>query len=164
MANHNKLRPKGGRSRGLIRIELRRGQSFRLTGFTFRKGSIATTTPNGTVYVTGTCPSVRIDHCHFDQLTQIRIRFQGWLYGVVDHCQSDVRPGTIQAMSVNNGSTWRGGKNQFGDGSWAAPTDFGSEKFILVEDCLFNNLGTFQTAGKIDGQYGGRFVSRCARC
>jgi hypothetical protein len=157
-----KLKPESRQSRGLIQIQLKPSQSFRLTGFTFRTGTAATKKPGGIVRIMGTCPSVRIDHCHFDQLNGIGIWFQGWLYGVVDHCRWDVRAkaGTIQALSVNNGATWGGESNQNGDGSWAAPTDFGSEKFIFIEDCLFNNLGTVQTAGKIDGQYGGRFVSR----
>jgi hypothetical protein len=157
--NHDKLRPERQSGRGLIRIQLRSGQSFRLTGFTFRKGSVTERAPSGAVYVTGTCPSVRIDHCHFDQLTQIGIWFSGWIYGVVDHCRWDVSV-HIQAMSVNNGSTWGGGRNNFGDGSWAAPTDWGSEKFVFVEDCVFNNLTPSPSAAKIDGQNGGRFVSR----
>jgi len=33
-------------------------------------------------------------------------------YGVVDHCRWDVST-HIQAMSVNDGSTWEGGKNQY---------------------------------------------------
>jgi len=33
-------------------------------------------------------------------------------YGVVDHCRWDVST-HIQVMSVNNGSTWEGGKNQY---------------------------------------------------
>ena len=153
-----------------IDVTLSQNQKFRLTGFTFRYSRTARPMDQAHTRIAGTCPgangtgSVRIDHCHFDQLNQIGIWFVGWIYGVVDHCRWDVRAdvGSLQAMSVNNGATWGGGggSNRNGDGSWAAPTDFGSEKFIFVEDCLFNNLGTAQAAGKIDGQYGGRFVSR----
>jgi hypothetical protein len=162
VAAHGRTRPNGGPPRGLMDIKLTPSQSFRLTGFTFRNGSVATKAPGGVIRVIGTCPSVRIDHCHFDQLTQIGIWFSGWIYGVVDHCRWDVRAnaGSIQAMSVNNGAAWGGRSNQNGDGSWSAPTDFGSEKFVFVENCMFNNLGTSPSAGKIDGQYGGRFVSR----
>ena len=162
MAWRGSPRPEGGLVRGLIQIELAPRQFFRLTGFTFRNGSVTTKTNGAVLRIAGTCPSIRIDHCHFDQLFRIGIWFAGWTYGVVDHCRWDVRAdvGSLQAMSVNNGATWGGESNRSGDGSWAAPTDFGSEKFIFVEDCLFNNLGTAQAAGKIDGQFGGRFVSR----
>lgn len=159
VVQRGKPKPEGRPVRGLIQAQLRPDQFFRLTGFTFRHGSVAAKAPGGVVRVLGTCPSVRIDHCHFDQLTQIGIWFQGWIYGVVDHCRWDVSV-HIQAMSVNNGSTWGGTRNNFGDGSWAAPSDWGSEKFLFVEDCLFNNLSPSPSAGKIDGQDGGRFVSR----
>ncbi len=68
--------------------------------------------------------------------------------------------GSFPSIIVNNGATWGGKTNNDGDGSWAAPTDFGSEKFLFIEDNIMNNLGKVQTAGGIDCQDGGRYVSR----
>src|SRR5262249_58977191 len=68
--------------------------------------------------------------------------------------------GTINSVTVYNGATWGGGSNNYGDGSWAAPTNFGSEKFLFIEDNTITNLGRIQTAGIIDCDDGGRHVSR----
>ena len=162
MAPPGQARRKVGSSRGLMKIQLTPSQSFRLTGFTFRYGSSTMRVTDALLHIDGTCPSVRVDHCHFDQLYRVGILFQGWIYGVVDHCRWDGRAnaGTVQAMVVNNGATWGGGANNYGDGSWATPTDFGSQKFLFIEDNIFNNLGTVQTTPMIDCQDGGRYVSR----
>ncbi len=58
-----------GVGRPLVLINVRSRQTFRLTGFTFRYGSRTTKPQNqGCVKIEGTCFSVRVDHCHFDQL------------------------------------------------------------------------------------------------
>jgi len=103
-----------------------------------------------------------VDHCHFDQLYQGGIVVNGWIYGVIDHNLWDIRAatGTYASVTANNGRTWGGGTNDYGDGSWAAPTNFGSERFLFIENNTINNLGTVQTAGIIDCQDGGRYVSR----
>jgi hypothetical protein len=152
-----------GISHGVIAVELRPNQYFRLSGFTFRYGSVANRPQGGAcLIIRGTSPSLRIDHCHFDQLYQRGILVHGWIYGVVDHNRWDVRAGagTIQSIIVNNGATWGGGSNDYGDGSWAAPTDFGSKKFLFIENNTIDNLGEAQTGGVIDCQDGGRYVSR----
>jgi hypothetical protein len=156
------VRLKAGPTRGLMMVELKLGQFFRLTGLTFRYGSVTTKADAPLVRVKGTSPAVRVDHCHFDQLFGAGILFYGWIYGVVDHCRWDERTqiGSNPAIIVNNGATWGGGANDFGDGSSAAPTAFGSDKFLFIEDNVFHNLGTVQTAGGIDCQDGGRYVSR----
>ena len=163
MAPPGRMNAKGGSTRGVMQIHVAPNQYFRLTGLTFRYGSVATRPQSGgCIIIAGTCPSLRVDHCHFDQLYQTGILFHGWIYGVVDHNVWDIRAGagTIQSMIVNNGATWGGGANDYGDGSWAAPTNFGSEKFLFIENNAINNLGTVQTAGIVDCQDGGRYVSR----
>src|SRR5205085_624519 len=60
--------PKAGEMRAVLVARLKPDQSFRLTGFTFRYGSVTPFADNGGVHLVGTCPSARIDHCHFDQL------------------------------------------------------------------------------------------------
>jgi len=156
------VRPQAGTTRGLMMVDLKPGQFFRLTGLTFRYGSVTTKAQSPLIHIEGTCPAVRVDHCHFDQLYGAGILFYGWIYGVVDHCRWDARAqiGSIPSIVVNNGATWGGGANNYGDGSWAAPTAFGTDKFLFIEDNVFHNLGTVQTAGGIDCQDGGRYVSR----
>jgi hypothetical protein len=141
-------------------------QSFRLTGFTFRYGSLVTS-GSGTVRLSGMCPSVRVDHCHFDQVyAGSNIAIYGWLYGVIDHCTFDMRAGGNNSVSVTH-QNWGGPDmahpiytDTHGHGSWADPPYFGSEKFIFVEDNIINNLGTGPNNGTIDGSRGGRFVVR----
>lgn len=156
-------RPRKESKSAVMRIELSRNQSFRMTGFTFRYGSRTSRPAQGAcIKITGTCPSVRVDHCHFDQLYQNGLFFAGWIYGVVDHCIFDGRAaaGTIFSMTVYNGLTWGGGTNDHGDGSWAEPAYFGSEKFLFIEDNNFNNLGQVATTPAIDCKMGGRYVAR----
>jgi hypothetical protein len=151
---------RGPQRDSLIIVTLAPKQSFRMTGFTFRYGTIATKNSKAAVELTGSCPSVRLDHCHFDLLFGSHLEFGGCLYGVVDHCTFDARPGSSEILNVMH-STWGSGNNAFGDGSWAEPPYFGSDKFIFIEDCVFNNVGGLHsTNGSIDSWAGGRFVAR----
>jgi len=143
----------------LIRATLAPTQSFRLTGFTFRPGSVTKTANNGAIRLSGTCPSFRIDHCHFDQLYQAdQIHTYGCLYGVIDHCVIDCRGGTFSFLIWHD--TW--GNQSNGDGSWAEPSYWGSEKFVFIEDNIIRNVvpkGS-QTNACIDCKAGGRYVAR----
>ncbi len=159
---------RGAPSQGTaMKVKVSAGQSFRLSGITFRKGSITSPEgPNGIVTVgtiTGLCRSVRIDHCHFDQLYQSNcLQVAGWIYGVVDHCLFDGRiDGADQSVLVMH-ATWGGGTNQFGDGSWADYPYYGTEKFVFVEDNVFNNPNTHNHTNMSgpDCYGGGRYVYR----
>jgi hypothetical protein len=116
--------------------------------------------PNdGAVILAGTCPSIRIDHCHFDQLyTGHNIEIFGWLYGVIDHCTFDIRKGGGGATALISHANW--GNNVSGWGSWADPPYFGSEKFIFLEDNIISNQGLAPAHGGIDAARGGRYVAR----
>jgi len=150
------IRPNSGGA--IFRISLKPDQTFRLTGFTFRQGSV-TASANYSININGKCPSVRVDHCFFDQLyCGANIFFNGWHYGVVDHCRFDIRPKGGGASVRVYHTTW--GDQPSGWGSWAEAPYFGSEKFIFVEDNVVNNLGRAPERGNIDGQHGGRFVVR----
>jgi hypothetical protein len=129
-------------------------KSFRLTGFTFRKGSVTTLTFNGAIRFSGTSPSLRMDHCHFDRLYNLGMQTYGQLYGVVDHCVFD----SINAASVIVWHNTWGGKTH-GDGSWHEPPYWGSEKFLFFEDNTFKNLNTMPR-GAFDAKNGARFVIR----
>jgi hypothetical protein len=131
--------------------------TFRLTGFTFRKGAATIIANNGAVRLEGTYPYTRIDHCHFDGLYQNPyLRSAGQIYGVVDHCVLDISVPTIETFEVKHDG-WGGKAN--GDGSWADLPYYGSSKFWFIEDCTFNKIGDI-SAGGLDCYAGGRFVCR----
>jgi len=152
---------RGNSAQSIFRIEMTPHQSFRLTGITFRPGSVVRERGGGqvphSIVTQGTCSSFRIDHCHFDQLYRSSIHINGWMYGVIDHCVFDSRARGSASILVQH-TNW-GGKT-FGDGSWTEPPYFGSEKFVFIEDNIFNNLGSKQTNGSIDCSAGGRYVCR----
>jgi len=52
----------------MLIADLNPRQSFRLSGITFRHGSLTERADNGAIRVKGTCAAVRIHHCHFDRL------------------------------------------------------------------------------------------------
>lgn len=150
---------RGRNVQSILRIEMKSGQSFRVSGLTFRPGE---NTKHGhdapfAIATQGTCFSFRIDHCHFDQLYRSSIHINGWMYGVIDHCTFDSRARGSASILVQH-ANW--GDHNFGDGSWADPPYFGSEKFVFIEDNNFNNLGSRQTNGSIDCSAGGRYVAR----
>src|SRR5438132_11439294 len=58
-----------------------------------------------------------------------------------------------------------GSAGQSGDGAWAGPTAFGSEKFFFVEDNYLKNGSNFnEFAGNTDDLRGGRWVFRHNHC
>jgi hypothetical protein len=142
-------------------------QSFRVTGITFRVGSRTARPGSGAAIQvndsstqTAPCTSLRIDHCHFDRLNQMGIRVTGWFYGVIDHCQWDTATsGNVFSIDISY-PTWSGHTNQAGNGSWADPSNWGSEKFLFIEDNVFNNNGKVVTNCCIDSERGGRYVCR----
>ena len=146
----------GQRVPGIVFVQLRPNQSFRLTGFTFRYGSVTGIVDKALLCIRGTCPSARVDHCHFDQLyTNPFIMTHGQIYGVVDHCVFDERARALTFQVYHDG--W-GGRTH-GDGSWADATYFGSEKFLFIEDNTFRNPNGYQSNG-VDSSGGGRYVAR----
>jgi hypothetical protein len=145
--------PAGSRQRFLIGVNLMRDRPFRLTGFTFKGGLVNTEkTFNGEIRITGNSHSFRIDHCAFDQLHGTNVRVGGFLWGVIDHCKFNL----LNAQPIRLGhETWNGGDH--GNGSWADNPYWGSEKFVFIEDNVFENA-TGKTA--IDAYEGARFVVR----
>jgi hypothetical protein len=131
-------------------------QSFRLSGITFRAGTLTKRANNGAIRIKGTCAAVRIDHCHFDRLYQLCVHTYGSILGVIDHCIFDCARGSGSILVWHD--KW-GGKAQ-GEGSWNDLPYFGTEKFLFIEDNTFNNLGAKQTNGNIDAKNGARYVAR----
>ena len=127
------------------------GTVLRLSGITIRGGSGGVTF-NGSLRISGPQgANIRVDHLHFYHINAVAGFFAD-VYGVMDHCLFD-----MVANSTNNGIrvshlTWGG--HDFGDGSWADSTTFGSNRFMFFEDNIFNN-------GFVDDlNAGGRLVFR----
>jgi hypothetical protein len=64
-----------------------------------------------------------------------------------------------------------GSAGQFGDGSWAAPTSLGSDKFFFIEDNYIKNVTESPAfpkfdlrGGNLDCTWGGRYVFRHNHC
>lgn len=108
--------------------------TFRLSGITFRgSGNSSNYTDNGTVRINGKSTKVRLDHLHFDGIRHQAMSTDS-VYGVLDHCIFDMAPNSLDNAFRPEGvfATW-------GDQEWAAPTNFGSNEFMYVEDSVFNN-------------------------
>src|SRR5438132_4116228 len=136
----------------------------RLSGFTFIRDAANPhgQGQNGGISVSGTLTGFRIDHCNFNNISQLQfIICRGWAYGVIDHnlmtFSSNAQSLVTYHQNFNNGGS-------YGDGSWAAPTSFGSEKFVFMEDNYLKNTTTVQTIGDTDCYYGGRYVFRHNHC
>jgi hypothetical protein len=154
----------------IIQASPKAGQSFRVSGITFRPGSRATKPTSGAAIhikdgaigsaLKAPCDSLRVDHCHFDRLNQQGIRVDGWFYGVIDHCQWDTpESGNIFIGTISH-PNWGGGSNVQGNGSWADPNYFGTEKFVFLEDNVINNNARVVTSGSLDAERGARYVFR----
>jgi hypothetical protein len=143
----------GGSSRPpLISISLARNLPFRMTGFTFKGGVATAETSNGEIRISGNSHSFRIDHCTFDRLFGTHLTTNGFLWGVIDHCQFNTA--STHPITVGH-ATWNG--KTYGNGSWADDAYWGSEKFVFIEDNIFENA-TDKSA--IDAFEGARFVVR----
>jgi hypothetical protein len=145
----------------IITYTLTAGKAGRISGITFRKGSITQKADNGGVALSGTSDQFRMDHCHFDHLYQTDpVIVYGKLYGVIDHCVFDEGgPGHpfTQAILFNNGGTI----DPYGDEVWTETAGFGTNKFMFVEDCTFNNGSPEANAGNcLDSSAGGKYVAR----
>jgi hypothetical protein len=151
--------------------------SVRVTGFTFAPAEGHTATQNGSpIYVSGTCSKDGCAHVRIDHLALEGWAYVGWgdpknnfvaflirfadVFGVVDHVHAKV---LAHGELANVGFTSYLGVGEFGDNAWAQPDDFGTERFVVIED------STFEVPP--DGQWtltdtdnapagGGRFVVR----
>jgi hypothetical protein len=142
----------GSTALNLINWNTTSGGYGRLSGFTF-KGNGNATAYNGTIDINGTCHEFRVDDCVFSILANAGVVFNGWVYGVVDHCNF-WRANTFGVQVHHDG--WGG--YSWGDGSWAAPDNLGSTNAIYIENCAFTN--NYSSPGAFDMENGGRIVFR----
>jgi hypothetical protein len=143
----------------LVSVTLTPAQSFRMTGFTFQSGTTGTSNVGALVIFgsgTSAVQNVRVDHCH-TAIAGLTLTFLGWCYGVVDHCIFDF---SSQGQHYVEMSSYGGGSNTQGDGSWADGPNYGTNKFVFFEDNTFNNKDDAVASGTIDGIPGGRIVQR----
>lgn len=147
----------------LINLNSAAGKSYRITGVTFRTGRTGVVNSNGMVILNGNSQSVRVDHCHFNELPYENNRLASYgPWGVVDHNVFDQTTNAGFPMTFGN-QHWNGDTGNWGDKSWAEPPYYGSEKFMFVEDnCFLNTSGVFR--GAHDACFGARFVFRHNHC
>jgi hypothetical protein len=93
------------------------------------------------------CTQVRIDHCSFTGGV-CAVDWEGWAYGVVDHCTFTDCPYAVQSYADNNTA-------------WMRPIQFGTANEVYVEDCTFimdGQITYFDTL--TDEDFGGRMCMR----
>src|SRR6516162_4468897 len=143
----------------ILRATTSAGKSFRLTGVTFRWGSINQIGSGGAIRLrsVGLAQSVRVDHCHFDHLNWgYDIQLGDWIYGVEDHNLIECVGAGLSHRIEHD--AWGGAHG--GNASWADYPYFGSEKFWFIEDNTIRGSGTASTSAKTDAYAGGRYVAR----
>ena len=156
----------------VIRVNSVSDKTYRISGVTFAPLNTKLNS-NGMIYLAGRSHAVRIDHCHFPIITSqsVLIGIWGAIWGVADHNIFECL--RIQSFNINM-ADWPnpdGSAGVWGDGSWATPTELGSEKFFFIEDNYFKNLtgtpgyGAYnEQGGNIDGSAGQRWVFRHNHC
>lgn len=135
----------------LFSFNVANGKTVRITGLKIAMNGASTTTQNGVISISGGSNSLRIDHCHFviNPDSSMTIAVYGGVTGVIDHNYFDSELGNGPfAVYLQNGVGT-------GDAAWSAPDDFGTDKFIFLEDNRWRNgyLGDANTGGQ-------RFVYR----
>jgi hypothetical protein len=158
----------------VIQINSVAGKTYRITGLTFVQGVRTNTNANGLIYLGGLSHSVRVDHCHFkpNHSQAEFIGLMGAVFGVADHNVMESSGSQSFNIRMGNWPNPDGSAGEgYGDGSWATPTNFGSQEFFFIEDNYIKNVtGTSafptwaQGAGNLDGTFGGRFVFRHNHC
>lgn len=133
--------------------------SFRWSGITLENSS--TTSNNGVFNIQGTSQQVRIDHNHFANLQQLEVNLNSQIYGVVDHNIFDQADLGIRSLANGWDPNTPGNGDGNGDGSWADSTGLGSNRYMYIEDNVFNSaIGGGQPVPGNDCLTGGRFVIR----
>ncbi|HEY7000624.1 MAG TPA: hypothetical protein VH330_02690 [Candidatus Udaeobacter sp.] len=148
----------GVQSGQLIRWTLPAGSASRLTGVEFQDGGRANTidAPGGILHIDGSNTNgstFRFDHCKWNNLKGGAVF--DTVIGVIDH--NTFVLDKFGCAVYPYGSHWDG--QDYGDGSWAAPTDYGSSQFLFIEDNTFTHSQK-NLQGMIDAYAGARFVVR----
>ena len=98
-----------------------------------------------------------MDHCKWGEDVNGSPLFDT-VIGVIDHNTFIRRTGEDGHAFWVFGSHWNGSGH--GDGSWPAPTNFGSSQFLFFEDNTFTSTNTGYLIALCDAYDGARFVLR----
>lgn len=141
-------------------LQLATTSSLQISGITFRSGT-GSLKDGGTIQLGG--PSnVRIDHCHFVPSSGNNYKmiwFGAGVFGVMDRCIANL-------TSTNTFFFYNGRDNGTGGGQgnyeWTLPTDFGTDKYFYIEDCIIsgNTSGGTYDSRVFDGFTAARVVVR----
>jgi hypothetical protein len=141
----------------LIMWTLAANANSRLTGIDFQDGGRASPAfaPGGVLHIAGdnrNGGTFRYDHCK--QSVKGPIVCDA-VIGVIDH---NAFPADVWTPPIYpDAYIWNG--LDFGDGAWADPTGFGTDRFLFIEDNVFTKQ-TPATYAITDSEGGGRFVIR----
>src|SRR5882724_2588032 len=130
--------------------------TWRLTGLTITFG-IVTDNASQSINAHGSSHAFRIDHVKMNDVYALhQIEISGDLWGVIDHSNFITSRGNV---GIYTGHQNWGGVGDYGDNSWAQPTNLGTSQFVFVED----NIYLCTAAGVqdfVDGVGGSRYVGR----
>jgi hypothetical protein len=132
-------------------------QKFRLSGLSI-KGVAADPAicQAGHVKLAEGSQAFRVDHLTIDPVLTAAIVMYGSLAGVIDHVTAR---GDSKIKVRARHESWGGAS--FGDGSWAEPLSWGTDKAIYVEDCRFEHTDASSAhAASIEAGDGARLVVR----
>ena len=114
--------------------------------------------PGGIIHITGSNTNgsqFRFDHNKWVDLNGYFVT--DTVIGVIDH--NTILVGQkVSEWIYPYGNRWNGGS--YGDGSWAAPANWGSSQFLFLEDNVITNSNSVYEGQLTDGFNGGRFVVR----
>ena len=147
------------RNGSLIGITLVANKVTRITGIEFQDGG-RTSYHTGVVTVTGSNTDgsqFRMDHCKWGEDVEGSPLFDT-VIGVIDHNTFIRRGGEDGHCFWVWGTNWNAGN--YGDGSWSAPTNFGSSQFLFFEDNTFTSTNPTYLLALCDAYDGARFVMR----
>jgi hypothetical protein len=145
----------------LLRVTLAANNLTRLTGIEFQHGGRSSTAGGhgGVIHVDGSNSNgsqFRMDNCKTTDLNGYIVL--DTVIGVTDHNTFKFgAAGKANGSLILYGSNWNGAS--LGDGSWAAPANYGSSQFLFIEDNVFQGNGT-GIGGVTDAYAGARFVIR----
>ena len=140
----------------LIQVGLVANKLTRITGIEFQDGGRASNQLGVLQFVGSNTDGsrLRMDHCKVNDLNGMVVA--DTVIGVMDH-NTFIRATKNGSSVVIYDNNWNGRTN--GDGSWADTTQFGSDRFLFLEDNVFQNNGDDQP-GITDAYAGARFVVR----
>jgi hypothetical protein len=145
-----------------LQVYLQGGGLFRLTGTTWHGPTSSGSVTYGMINITGTAtnPGIRVDHNHFAGAYIKDMNFGGWIYGVVDHNIFHALYTDENLINMTNGASWTGSSDGMGNGSWADTAQFGTNKFIYVEQNYADSASGAAYQLLEDCGVGGRYVDR----